>query len=249
MEFTYDWYYNIIKLLIEKGYQFISYEDYENNYDIIKKCCILRHDIDYSMKKIERMLEVEANLGVFSTWFIQYNSDFYNPFSKKSLSIINKILSKGGKIGLHFDETSYDDFILENPIEFKSYVEHEAEMLRRGLGGRPIRVVSMHRPSKKTLDADFQFDTLVNSYSKKYFKDFKYISDSRMNWREPVEEIVRKGIEPRLHILTHPFWYNDVEKNINEAVIEFISNAGKERYNILNENITDLECIVGKLYD
>ena len=70
-----------------------------------------------------------------------------------------------------------------------------------------------------------------------------------MNWREPVEEIVRQGIEPRLHILTHPFWYNDVEKNINEAVIEFISNAGKERYNILNENITDLECIVGKLYD
>ena len=41
MEFTYDWYYNIIKLLIEKGYQFISYEDYENNYDVKKKCSIL----------------------------------------------------------------------------------------------------------------------------------------------------------------------------------------------------------------
>lgn len=36
MEFTYDWYYKIIELLIDKGYQFISCEDYDNNYDIKK---------------------------------------------------------------------------------------------------------------------------------------------------------------------------------------------------------------------
>lgn len=249
MKFTYDSYFKLIKLLKEKEYKFISYDDYENNNsERIERCCILRHDIDYSMEKIDRILELESDLGVFFTWFIQYTSDFYNPFSKKSLSIINDILSNGGKIGLHFDETSYDDFIVENPNEFKNYVEHEVEMLQRGLGGQPIRVVSMHRPSKQTLDADYQFETVVNSYSNKYFKEFKYISDSRMNWREPVEEIVLQGIEPKLHILTHPFWYNDVEKNISEAVVEFISNAGKERYSHLNENITDLEGIIGKMY-
>ena len=49
---------------------------------------------------------------------------------------------------------------------------------------------------------------MINSYGQTFFHDFKYLSDSRRRWREPVEEIIRSGTYDRLHILTHAFWYH-----------------------------------------
>ena len=34
---------------------------------------------------------------------------------------------------------------------------------------------------------------MINGYGKVYFKEFKYLSDSRRWWREPVEEIIESG--------------------------------------------------------
>ena len=63
----------------------------------------------------------------------------------------------------------------------------------------------MHRPSRWVLEADLKIPGMVNSYGKEFFQDFKYVSDSRMRWREDVMKYAIEKAYPRLHILTHAF--------------------------------------------
>lgn len=102
----------------------------------------------------------------------------------------------------------------------------------------------MHRPSQAALEADCSIPGVVNSYGKTFFRDFKYLSDSRRRWREPVEEIIRSGTYDRLHILTHAFWYREEEEDISRTVGDFIRAANRERYRQMADNITDLPSIV-----
>ena len=43
---------------------------------------------------------------------------------------------------------------------------------------------------------------MINSYSKEFFQNFKYVSDSRMKWREDVMKYVKEKQYPRMQILT-----------------------------------------------
>lgn len=102
----------------------------------------------------------------------------------------------------------------------------------------------MHRPSRTTLEADYKIPDIVNSYGKTFFHDFKYLSDSRRRWREPMIDIIRSGKFDRLHILTHAFWYHETEEDITQTVGNFIRSANRERYCQMAENITDITSIL-----
>ena len=110
----------------------------------------------------------------------------------------------------------------------------------------PIRTVSMHRPSKAVLNANMEFDGLVNSYSQKYFREWKYVSDSRMNWREDLSAIIESGEYDRLHILTHPFWYAEKCESTRNKLLRFIRSANITRYDMLNDNFRELSEFVRK---
>ena len=209
---------------------------------------ILRHDIDNSLPQALRLAEIEAEEGVKSTWFVLLRTDFYNPASAASQRILCRLGELGHEIGLHFDEMAYAS---ESGIG--SYASSSTEeLIVREAGiladicGCPITTVSMHRPSKATLEADMQIPGMVNSYGQTFFHDFKYLSDSRRRWREPVEDIIRGGEYDRLHILTHAFWYHEQEEDIAESVDAFIRAANAERYAQMMENITDLPSILPK---
>lgn len=195
------------------------------------------------MEKALEMAEYENKIGVKSTYFVLLTSDFYNLLSKKNLDIISKIIKCGHDIGLHFDEMRYDEQE-KTTTGIKLLIEREAQLLSEILGYN-IKSVSMHRPSKETLDADYQFDNgLINSYSQEFFHSFKYVSDSRMCWRENVDEIINLNQHKRIHILTHAFWYNHEELTMKKIIQKFINEGKKDRYNILNDNITDLDSIL-----
>ncbi len=112
--------------------------------------------------------------------------------------------------------------------------------------GTQVSAVSMHRPSRAILDADIHIPDMINSYGKKFFREFKYLSDSRRHWREPVEEIIDSAEYDRLHILTHPFWYSEKEYDMHRAVAGFINSGNLQRYQQMERNITDLESIMGR---
>ncbi|MBR0456920.1 MAG: hypothetical protein IJJ01_09655 [Firmicutes bacterium] len=235
MEFTYQAYIQMLNLLKENGY---SIADYKNNekYD---RCAILRHDIDTSIDKAIRLAEIEQQQGVKSTYFVLLGTRFYNIAERDARDKLIRIHKMGHDIGLHFDELNYN-----KDVDVETAILKEASIMNELLQ-IPIETVSMHRPSKKTLEADYQLGgTLINSYGDKFFNEFKYVSDSRRRWREDVEEIIRSQEYNKLHILTHAFWYNEEELTIEESCRRFIMSANHERYEALADNITDLGSII-----
>ena len=235
-DFTYSAYKEMLTLIKDCGYAVVGYGEG----DTLQKRCILRHDIDYSMEKSLRLAELERECGAKSTYFVLLRTDFYNPFSARYEKMLRQIAGMGHTIGLHFDETAYPA-----GVDVPSAIRREADVLEQATGEK-ITVVSMHRPSKATLTANYRIEGMINSYSNEYFKSWKYISDSRRRWRENAEEVISCGEYPNLHILTHAFWYGENESDITETVRSFIESALYERYDILADNITDLESVLKK---
>lgn len=179
---------------------------------------------------------------MYSTFFVLLTSDFYNVFSLKSIRGLDRILDNGSMLGLHFDEMRYPDDT-GNPERITDRILKEKAALEQALGIE-IRTVSMHRPSKEIIKADLHIPGMINSYGDEFFNGFKYLSDSRRRWREPVEDIIRSRRYDKLHILTHAFWYNGKELDITESVSRFVNNANHDRYLSMADNITDIESIM-----
>lgn len=237
MKFTYEAYRGLLALLREQSYALRNYHNYED----VPRCAILRHDVDNSLDQAVRLAELEAGEGVRSTWFVLLRTDFYNAASKVGQASLRHIQSLGHEIGLHFDEASYVPPL--RPDEVIKNIIKECGLLSALLETR-VSSVSMHRPSRATLEADYVIPGIVNSYGKTFFHSFKYLSDSRRKWREPVEDIIRSGKHDRLHILTHAFWYHEMEEDISQTVGNFIRSANRERYHQMTENITDINSIL-----
>jgi len=238
MEFTIDAYRQLLNLIRSKGYPFCFYHEA----DLLEKAVILRHDVDFSLDKAVEMAKLEHEMGIRSTYFILLTTDFYNVFSKRSYEKLNRILSYGHEIGLHFDEKRYEIHSIDN---FKKYVELEATIIGNLLN-IDVKVVSMHRPSILVLDNDIQFDHLINTYSSKYFKKMKYLSDSRLSWREDPIATIESGRYKKLQILTHPFSYTTEYKSLETRIRDFLKKAIYDRYDYINENFTALNQVVRK---
>lgn len=233
MEFTYQAYERLIYMILDAGYEITGYQ----SFTAVNQPCILRHDVDVSLEKALEFAQVEASIlsgeNVKSTFFVLITSDFYNVFSSRSCRLLEGILNCGHKIGLHFDETRYKDG------DIRVHIETEAAVLEH-IVGEKIRVVSMHRPSKMMLDKDLHLDSMINSYSHEFFKNFKYVSDSRMYWKENIEKVIQSREYPCLHLLTHPIWYDENDGGIRERILAFLNSANRDRYDFLSENFRDL---------
>lgn len=238
MQFSYSSYINLMQLLQEMGYRIVSYDNF-SNYD---KCAIIRHDVDFRLQDAVELAKIEKRSNIESTYFLLLTSDFYNVFSLNSKRAIDEIVQCGHDIGLHFDEarylgkTAYLNYIKDKILE-------EADVLSRAVG-MPVTKVSMHRPSKKIIDSNLEVAGMVNTYNHMFFTEFKYFSDSRHLWREPIEDIIKSKQYDKFQILIHPFWYGNKEIGIEEAVQSFINSANIERYQFMNQNISDLQDIV-----
>ena len=198
MNFTYLDYQRMIKMALNKGYTISDYTNIES----CNKGIILRHDIDFNLERTLEIAMLEYSLGVSSTYFVLLSTDFYNVFSKKSVGILNRILEMNHNIGLHFDEQRYNAGSLD---EMKQHVYDEILIFEK-LIGKSVKVVSMHRPTQLTLDSDVEFEGLINSYSSYFFKEMKYVSDSRMHFRENIFDIIESEFYDKIHILSLPFW-------------------------------------------
>jgi len=193
---------------------------------------ILRHDIDQNLEQSIKIATIENKYNIKSTFFLLLRSPFYNVFEKKYSDIIYEIVNLGHQIGLHFDESLYK---IENEIDLNKYVDKEVNTIK-SFFSLDIYAISMHKPSKWILDSDIRFKKYINTYSKKYFEEFKYFSDSRRQWREGCicNKIDVKKYD-KLHILIHPFWWVDKDINFNERMSDFI----RDRVNKLETDLED----------
>lgn len=236
MRFSYDAYTELIELLKEKGYLFGDYTTFDEG----GKTVILRHDVDSSVEKAYCMAKLEKKIGVYSTFFFLLSGDVYNLFSKQSRRYVEDILMMNHRVGLHFDETVYP---IGKKEDFLNLVEQEAYVIESCFGLKRIPV-SFHRPSQWILEKDLDLGERQNTYSRLFFENFKYVSDSRMYWREDVFDLIKSGKHPRIQLLTHPFWYSEKEVSMRELLQNFIQSAAIERYDALNGNFRDLAAVL-----
>lgn len=239
MDFSYYSYQKMIRMLQIHHYQFCGYDNYEQ-YD---RCVILRHDIDNSLPAALELANLEDSMGVHSTFFVLVTSDFYNVFSKESREILESIQGMGHFIGLHFDEAVYGNNMSND--QMINAIKSEASILAASIK-QTVKYVSMHRPSKALLDENLYIPGMINSYGKVFFRDFKYLSDSRCHWREPIEDIVQSEQYDRLHILTHAFWYHEQNQTLSETIEAYLRKGNVDRYEHMLNNITDLPRIINK---
>lgn len=165
---------------------------------------LLRHDVDTSLQRALALARIEADLGVSATYFLFPRSLYYNLLHPESTRLVAEIVALGHRVGLHFDVSR--DY---EPQALLQLLEHEKQLLATEFG-RPVEAVSFH------LAGDFQSRLpresivcgMVNAYSERLQRDYKYLSDSNGVWRfERWEELLDAQRHPRLHILTHPEWW------------------------------------------
>ena len=235
MNYTYQSYENLLKTIKEHEYTFCGYLNHE---EIKGKKCILRHDIDLSIEKALEIAKIETKLGIFSTWFVMVSSDFYNPVSKDNLNYLREILQMDNHtIGLHFDPLCYENASYDELI---SFAEKEKIVLESFLDTK-IQVVSLHRPTRDDIDKELIFDSMINAYSNDFFKEFEYMSDSRRVWRKPVLDIISNEEYQKLHILTHPIWYNQMGKDFTTTLKQYIDDETLNTRRWLHREISDLD--------
>ncbi|MBU8880783.1 hypothetical protein BGM26_17665 [Bacillus sp. FJAT-29790] len=199
-DFSSKHYMEILNLLKNNGYNFLFYKNYRNNSQTNGQLVILRHDIDQSIDAAYHIAQIENNLAVKSTYFVWITSPFYNILDPSQTKLLLNILDLGHDIGLHFDPTAYPE---SNDIVEKLQIEIEilAKILNHNISS-----FSFHRPGKNLLNKSLKIKGLFNAYDKTFFKEFKYISDSNHNWSEDCACNHIKN--NKLHILTHPIWWN-----------------------------------------
>ena len=230
--FTLKHYEDICNIILKSQYKICFFND---DFDDLENLLILRHDIDQSLDQSIKIAKIENKYNIKSTFFIWLRSPFYNIFEKKYSDIIYEIASLGHQIGLHFDESSY---IIKSEVDFNKFIEKEINLIQTYFNIN-IYAVSMHRPSKWILDNNIQLDNYINTYSKIYFKDFKYISDSRRQWKEGcICKKINTNKYNNLHILTHPFWWVNEDISFNERISDFIRNKVDKLETDLENNIS-----------
>ena len=220
--FTLKHYEEICKKIAKSQYKICFFNEYSPDY---KDVIILRHDVDLDLEQSMKIANIENKYNIKSTFFLWLRSPFYNIFEKKYTDIIYKIINLGHQIGLHFDESSYR---IENEIDLNNYIEKETNILK-SFFKMNIHAVSMHRPSKWILDNDIQLKKYINVYSKMYFEEFKYFSDSRRQWKEGcVCKKINTNKYNKLHILIHPFWWTNNSVNLDKRMANFIKEKSSK---------------------
>ena len=230
--FTMDHYEYICSLISNSLYRNICFDE---NYCKDEKVIIIRHDVDQSLETSLKMAEIENRYGIKSTYFIWLTSPFYNIFEKSYSKIIYKIIGLGHKIGLHFDESSYD---IKKVRDLNNYINLESTIIENYFNIK-LSVVSMHKPSKWILENDLELNYYINTYSKEYIDEFKYISDSRMEWREEcICNTIQNNKYDKIHLLIHPFSWDFEGKTLREKAIEYIIYKLKKIDFDLSDNIS-----------
>lgn len=244
MEFTYKEYSRIIAQLKAAEYKITNYHDSDDVSSNEKKV-ILRHDVDLSLERAADFSSFEKDLGVSSTYYVLVTSNFYNVIESSSRKAIDTILCNGHEIGLHFDETQYKKQLRETTdrsLRLSELICREAQIMEQVIGkGYKVKTVSMHIPSKATLDSDLKINGIINSYSQEFFRNWKYLSDSEMRWREDVFSIIKSGKYDKLHILTHPFWYSEVKEDKYKKVLDFLKEKKHSTFEHMNVIVPGIE--------
>ena len=171
---------------IQNDYKIITCADYvdvKNKYD--GKLLINRVDVDFSIKKVERLLNIFDKLKIKATFFVRLHAPEYNPFSFEGYKIIKKMIKSGHELGYHSEVIDESIIWNEEPI---NCLVRDLKVLNK-IFDYQIKGVASHGGNTGFNNLDFwhnnkpkDFNLLYEAYDKEkefnLFDNSFYISDS-----------------------------------------------------------------------
>lgn len=231
MQFTYKYLKKQYQEVINSGYKIITCREYAENKSKLfhSKVLVNRIDIDFSVKKTERILDVFEELGINGTFFLRLHAPEYNPFSFESYNILKRLLVNGHELGYHSEVIDQAAIWGENP---KDCLKRDLEVMEK-IFGKKVFGVASHGGLTGLNNLEFwknnkpkDFGLLYEGYDKEkefnLFQESLYISDSEWTkWkcykngkllvddRRSLEEHAKSGVENLIYLLVHPDTYYD----------------------------------------
>ena len=136
MDFTLRKYRELLLKLQEKGYKFITFEQYCEQKSLLSavdtRWVILRHDVDLCAKNSLATAQVEYALGIAASYYFRVVSESNQP------EIIRAIAALGHEIGYH-----YEDMAIANG-DLDSAFAHFQKQLQYFRQFYPVRTICMH---------------------------------------------------------------------------------------------------------
>jgi hypothetical protein len=196
---------------LESGYRFIRFEELAGLRDREQYLCLLRHDCEGDLGAALRLGQIEEELGVRSTYFVQLRSPHYNVLSTPQARFVKELLELGHDLGLHFDERSRP---FGSTAELAARVDEEREVLN-GEFGVAVNVVSFHQPSPLVLENTLKLHCL-NTYDRSDMQGVGYLSDSNWRWKQDPIEAFLLHTHPHLQLLLHPECWTDRSMSVEQ---------------------------------
>lgn len=207
-DFTPAGYQLLLKHAISRGYNFTCFCDFAP--PTTAPVLLLRHDIDHSVRCAAVISEMETELGVRSTYFVQVACEFYNLLSAESRDLLKSIRARGHEIGLHYDSSRY-----VNDGNRKRL--HGDLMILEDLTGQRVVSGSQHIPIDSPY-LDFRGEFQNEAYEERFTSGpMTYVSDSLMAWRQwhPID-LIDSGRS--FQFLTHPINWSRAVSSTAEAL-------------------------------
>jgi len=190
---------------------------------------LLRHDIEFSVPIALKMAQIEHELGIKATYFIQLHSDFYNAIEKITLNQLLSIQRLSHHLQLHFDSHFWE---IDTEKKIEKYLKIEQDVFKVYFGFKPT-VFSFHNNNRFTLSCERQqYAGMINVYSSKYKRDIGYCSDSTGYWRyEILENRLSEAKDQKLQILIHDGMWQEVVLPPRRRIFKIIDENGNSLKN------------------
>jgi hypothetical protein len=210
--FTLEGYRKILVRALGLDYRIVCFRDF--SLSDARPVLLLRHDLDRPLKGIELFGQIEADLGITSTFFVQTACDLYNILSKDSRNIIQRLVAQGHEIGLHYEAERYFGG------RGKQHLLSDLRLLE-DLSGHPIVSASQHIPTDG--DRVALIDYIKNeAYEPRFTQHpMSYISDSLMTWRQATPHDLL-DLKASFQFLSHPDTWTSDYRSIDDALSDMM---------------------------
>jgi hypothetical protein len=214
---------------LQAGYEFLTCHDYASRKGNLPELAIVnRVDIDFSVKKADRLREIFDRLGIKATFFVRLHAPEYNPFSFENYRILKAIRASGHELGYHSEIVDQAAIWGEDA---EICLRRDLDVMAAMFGAR-VQGVASHGGMTGLNNLDFwrgkspgEFGLAYEAYDTSdafnLFNDSIYVSDSEWTrWKCYDKGVLREGDRrsfgehlasrhPLIYLLIHSDTYYD----------------------------------------
>jgi UDP-GlcNAc3NAcA epimerase len=221
--FTHATYRALLREILGRDYRFSAFPEAERLLAEGQPFMLMRHDIDFSIEAALAMAEIEAEVSVQATYFFMLRTDHYNILSREGTDRVRRILDLGHHLGLHFDCEAYGPNFAGERL--RDACAQECAILESWFG-RPVEVISFHRPSEQIHSGDAAVVTpRLHTYMPLFTRRIHYLSDSGGHWRFDTPTASRTFEQGApFHVLIHPIWWQQQAQSAFDTLMGYVDS-------------------------